>query len=126
MTTPVLVEKPNQEDSIVKAVKDAAVHHINGHYVCMCMSHDSQLVFLCEFMHLVIILNDIYYASKTLRGCDINSDEASRALAQTNAEIQIHRNNFHSFKCKASETVRKYGIDPNFRKQEKESKNIFG
>ncbi|KAL3273044.1 hypothetical protein HHI36_014500 [Cryptolaemus montrouzieri] len=69
-------------------------------------------VFRFEFMHHV--LNDINYASKTLQICDINLDEASRALAETNAKMQIHRNYFESYKCKASETARKYGIDPNF------------
>ncbi|KAL3287058.1 hypothetical protein HHI36_001546 [Cryptolaemus montrouzieri] len=55
-----------------------------------------EFVFLFEFMHLEL-------------------DEASRALAETNAEMQIYRNDFESFKCKASETARKYVIDPNFK-----------
>ena len=48
------------------------------------------VVFLCKFMHC--ILNDINYSSKVLQKCDIDLDEASRALAETNANIQIYRN----------------------------------
>lgn len=79
-----------------------------------------EFVLLCEFMHRV--LSDINYASKTLQKCDIDLDEASRALAETNAKMQIYRNDFESFKCKASETARKYGIDPHF--QEKRQRKV--
>ncbi|KAL3281034.1 hypothetical protein HHI36_004258 [Cryptolaemus montrouzieri] len=78
-----------------------------------------EFVFPCEFMHHV--LNDINYASKTLQRCDINLDEASQALAETNAKMEIYRNYFESFKCKISGTARKYGIDPNF-KENRQSK----
>ncbi|KAL3282215.1 hypothetical protein HHI36_005409 [Cryptolaemus montrouzieri] len=43
VTPSVLVEKPTQEDWIVKAVKDAVVDHINEHDICMCISQDSQV-----------------------------------------------------------------------------------
>ncbi|KAL3287429.1 hypothetical protein HHI36_001900 [Cryptolaemus montrouzieri] len=43
VTTALMVEKPTQEDSIVKAVKDAVVDHIIEHDVCMCMSQYSQV-----------------------------------------------------------------------------------
>lgn len=43
------------------------------------------------------ILNDINYASKTLQKCNIHLDEASRALQETNAKMQIYRNDFATF-----------------------------
>lgn len=79
-----------------------------------------EFVLLCEFMHSV--LNDINYASKTLQKCDINLGEASKALAETKAKLQIYRNDFELFKCKASETARKYGIDTHF--QEKRQRKV--
>ncbi|KAJ0175106.1 hypothetical protein K1T71_009247 [Dendrolimus kikuchii] len=75
---------------------------------------------LCEFMHSV--LNDINYASKTLQKCDINLGEASKVLAETKTKLQIYRNDFELFKCKASETARKYGIDTHF--QEKRQRKV--
>ena len=82
-----------------------------------------EFVLLCEFMHHV--LNDINYASKTLQKCDIDLDETSRALAETKAKLQIYSNDFESFKCKASETSRKFGMmyDPHF--QEKKAKKSW-
>ncbi|GBP10557.1 52 kDa repressor of the inhibitor of the protein kinase [Eumeta japonica] len=79
-----------------------------------------EFVLLCEFMHSV--LNDINYASKTLQKCDINLGEASKALAETKGKLQIYRNDFELFKCKASETARKYGIDTHF--QEKRQRKV--
>ncbi|GBP90546.1 hypothetical protein EVAR_64666_1 [Eumeta japonica] len=79
-----------------------------------------EFVLLCEFMHSV--LNDINYASKTLQKCDINLGEASKALAETKGKLQIYRNDFELFKCKACETARKYGIDTHF--QEKRQRKV--
>lgn len=79
-----------------------------------------EFVLLCEFMH--IVLNDINYASKILQKSDINLDEASKALAETKAKLQIYRNDFELFKCKACETARKYGIDTHF--QEKRQRKV--
>ncbi|RVE48177.1 hypothetical protein evm_007131 [Chilo suppressalis] len=74
-----------------------------------------EFVLLCEFMHSV--LNDINYASKTLQKCDLNLGEAIKVLAETKAKLQIYRNDFELFKCKASETARKYGIDTHFQEK---------
>ncbi|KAL3282216.1 hypothetical protein HHI36_005410 [Cryptolaemus montrouzieri] len=83
-----------------------------------------EFLFLCECMHHE--LKDVNYASKNLQRYDINLDEASRALAETNAKVQIYRNDFESFKCKASETARKYGIDPNFKEnRQRKVENIL-
>nr|XP_042908380.1 uncharacterized protein LOC122271400 [Parasteatoda tepidariorum] len=76
-----------------------------------------EFLLLCEFMHSV--LNDINYASQTLQKCDINLGEASKVLAETKAKLQIYRNDFEIFKCKASETARKYGIDTHFQEKVK-------
>lgn len=74
-----------------------------------------EFVLLCEFMHPV--LNDTNYASKSLQKCDIGLDEASRVLAKVEEKLKIYRNDFESFKCKASEAANKYGIDPNFQEE---------
>ncbi|GBP12557.1 hypothetical protein EVAR_10226_1 [Eumeta japonica] len=79
-----------------------------------------EFVLLCELMHSV--LNDINYASKTLQKCDIYLGEASKALAETKGKLQIYRNNFELFKCKASEAARKYDIDTHF--QEKRQRKV--
>ncbi|GBP92706.1 hypothetical protein EVAR_60792_1 [Eumeta japonica] len=71
---------------------------------------------------VVSVLKDINYASKTLQKCDINLGEASKALAETKGKLQIYRNDFELFKCKASETARKYGIDTHF--QEKRQRKV--
>ncbi|GBP88509.1 52 kDa repressor of the inhibitor of the protein kinase [Eumeta japonica] len=71
---------------------------------------------------VVSVLKDINYVSKTLQKCDINLGEASKALAETKGKLQIYRNDFELFKCKASETARKYGIDTHL--QEKRQRKV--
>ena len=83
-----------------------------------------EFVLLCEFIHSV--LNDINYASNILQKCDINLGEASKALAETKAKLQVYRNDFESFKCKACETAKKYGIDTHFQdKRQRKVKKHF-
>ena len=60
--------------------------------------------------------------SITLQKCDINLGEASKVLAVTKVKLQSYRNDFDLFKCKASETARKYGIDTHF--QEKRQRKV--
>ena len=60
--------------------------------------------------------------SKTLQKCDINLGEASKVLAVTKVKLQSYGNDFEWFKCKASETARKYGIDTHF--QEKRQRKV--
>lgn len=85
-----------------------------------------EFVFLCEFMHCISV-SDINYASKTLQKCNIDLNEASRALQYTNSRMHIYRNDFESFKRKASETATKYGMDPPFKenRQRKIKKKLF-
>lgn len=44
-------------------------------------------------------------------------EQKSEALSQTNADMHIQRNFFESFRFKASEKARKYGIDPHFEEK---------
>ncbi|GFX03740.1 DUF4371 domain-containing protein [Trichonephila clavipes] len=76
------------------------------------LDFESELLF--DFLYRVV--NDINYASIILLNCDIDLDEASRALAETKG------NDFESFKFKASETTRKHGADSHF--QEKRQRNV--
>ncbi|XP_046971602.1 zinc finger MYM-type protein 1-like [Vanessa cardui] len=83
-----------------------------------------EFVFLCEFMHSV--LNNINYVSKVLQKRDIVLDEASNALDETTDKLKKYRNDFESFKSKATETARKYDIDPTFpEKRRRKTKKHF-
>lgn len=83
-----------------------------------------EFVFLCEFMHSV--LNKINYVSKVLQKRDIVLDEASKALDETTDKLKKYRNDFESFKSKATETARKYDIDPSFpEKRRRKTKKHF-
>lgn len=86
-----------------------------------------EFVFLCEFMHSV--LNKINYVSKVLQKRDIVLDEASKALEETTDKLKKYRNDFESFesfKSKATETARKYDIDPTFpEKRRRKTKKHF-
>ncbi|XP_045446623.1 zinc finger MYM-type protein 1-like [Melitaea cinxia] len=83
-----------------------------------------EFVFLCEFMHSV--LNKINYVSKVLQKRDIVLDEASKALDETTDKLKKYRNDFESFKSKATETARKYDIDSTFpEKRRRKTKKHF-
>ncbi|XP_072943498.1 zinc finger MYM-type protein 1-like [Epargyreus clarus] len=83
-----------------------------------------EFVFLCEFMHSV--LNRINYVSKILQKRDIVLDEASKALEETTDKLKKYRNDFESFNSKATETAKKYDIDPTFsEKRRRKTKKHF-
>lgn len=53
-------------------------------------------------------------------------DEASKALEETTDELKNYRNDFESFQSKATETAKKYDIDPTFpEKRQRKTKKHF-
>ena len=124
------VENPTEEDATIIAVEDtSAADHVNVDDVCMTHKNTkTKETQTSKFFQNVYDKSsyDINYASKILQKCDINLGEASKALAETKAKLQVYRNDFDSFKCKACETAKKYGIDTHFqdKRQRKVKKQL--
>lgn len=69
-------------------------------------------VLRCEFMYRV--LNAVNYASKILQKVNIDLDQASRVLEETQDKLKMYRNDFELFHNKTGGTARKCDIDPHF------------